>query len=102
MNILNVPTVSTTEAKKSPLKIAEMAGKLNTGVYVLNRGKAISVTLTPNQYASLVAAQDRLLDLEAEKQAIQNLKDDDGVRIPARKLSERGIPTELDPNDGWE
>ncbi|BAP85649.1 hypothetical protein LOOC260_111100 [Paucilactobacillus hokkaidonensis JCM 18461] len=102
MKVLNVPTVSTTEVKQNPAKIAAMANDLNTGVYVLNRGKAISVTLTPGQYASLVQAQERLLDLETEQKSLENIKNDDGTRIPATKVSEHGIPDEIDSDDGWE
>lgn len=102
MKILDVPTVSTTDVKKSPVKIAEMAAKLNTGVYVLNRGKALSVTVTPEQYRSLVEAQERLLELETESRAQNNLIADDGVRYTAEKVSQHGLPQEIDPDDGWE
>ena len=102
MKILDVPTVSTTDVKKSPAKIAKMAADLNTGIYVLNRGKAVSVTLTPKQYQQLVEAQERLLDIEAEEKAREAINNDDGTRISAEKVSKNSIPDQLDPDDGWE
>lgn len=102
MKILDVPTVSTTDVKKSPARIAKMAADLNTGVYVLNRGKALSVTLTPKQYQILVEAQEKLLDLEVEEKARKAIKTDDGTRIPANDVSKNGIPDQIDPDDGWE
>ena len=102
MEILNVPTVSTTEVKQSPMKVAEMAAKYHTGVYMLNRGKAVSVTLTPEQYSDLVKSQERLLDLETELQAIKRLKADDGYRISADRVAEGHIPDQIDTDDGWE
>ncbi|ERL65959.1 type II toxin-antitoxin system Phd/YefM family antitoxin [Schleiferilactobacillus shenzhenensis] len=102
MKVLDVPTVSITELKKDPAKVAKMAADMGIGVYVLNRGKAISVTLTPEQYAALVADQERLLDLEVERQAIENIKNDSGERIPAEKVIGHPIGDTIDPDDGWE
>jgi uncharacterized protein YmfQ (DUF2313 family) len=101
MKILDVPTVSTTDVKKSPTEIAKLAERMHTGVYVLNRGKAISVTLTPDQYRSLVEDHERLLDLQAEEQALANIASDNGHRTPARDFIS-DLPAEVDPDDGWE
>ncbi|WP_461226018.1 type II toxin-antitoxin system Phd/YefM family antitoxin [Lacticaseibacillus suihuaensis] len=101
MKILDVPTVSTTDVKKSPAEVAKLAEKLNTGVYVLNRGKAISVTLTPDQYRELVEDQELLLDLQAEQQARLNLSRDNGHRTPIEAVV-KNLPKEIDPDDGWE
>jgi hypothetical protein len=102
MKVLDVPTVSTTEVKNSPVKIAQMAAKLNTGVYVLNRGKALSVTLTPDQYKELVEAQERLLDLESELKARRRIDKDDGSRLTDEDVTGHKITDQIDNGDGWE
>jgi hypothetical protein len=102
MKILDVPTVSTSEVKKNPTKIAKMAAELNTGIYVLNRGKALSVTLTPEQYQQLVADQEALLDLKTEQRALTAIQHDTGTRLSENEAIGHALPDEIDSNDGWE
>ncbi len=44
---------------------------------------------------------DDKLDKQVECQALWEIKHDKGIRIPAEDVSEHGIPTVIDPNDGW-
>lgn len=50
----NIPMLSVTEIKKSPMVGFERAAKEGTGAYITNRDKVVGVMLTREQYEELV------------------------------------------------
>ena len=55
MEILSdVPMLSVTDIKRSPMEGFNKAKDENTGVYITNRDKAVGVMLTREQYEKLV------------------------------------------------
>ena len=102
--ILDVPTTSISEVKKSPTIVFKRAEKENTPVYVFNRGDVAGVMLTQEQYESLTneieTLHERVLDLELEKRLASKgleLFSDEEVRgANANQF------LSIDENDGWE
>ena len=72
--ILDVPTTSISEVKKSATIVFKKAKADNTPVYVFNRGDVAGVILTQEQYESLTneneVLHERVLDLEVEKRLV--------------------------------
>lgn len=104
MRILDIPTSSISEVKRSPMDIFQKADKEAAGVYIFNREKVAGVMLTQKQYETLNKEVDELYDqiadLIAEKRLLNEkvaLYSDSEVRgaIAAE------IPT-IDEEDGWE
>ena len=53
MKILDIPTSSISEVKRSPMEVFQKADKEAAGVYVFNREKVAGVMLTQKQYETL-------------------------------------------------
>lgn len=104
MRILDIPTTSISEVKRSPMEVFQRADQESSGVYVFNREKVAGVMLTQKQYEALnkevEGLYDQITDLIAEKRLLQE-------RIISFSDSEvRGAiadeqPT-IDEEDGWE
>ncbi|CZQ95506.1 type II toxin-antitoxin system Phd/YefM family antitoxin [Trichococcus ilyis] len=102
--ILDVPTTSISEVKKSPTIIFKKAEKENTPVYVFNRGDVAGVMLTQEQYESLTneieVLHEQVMDLVvAQRLAIKDLElfSDEEVR---GTNADQFLT--IDENDGWE
>ena len=104
MKILDIPTSSISDVKRSPMEIFQKADKEAAGVYIFNREKVAGVMLTQKQYESLNkevdGLHDQIADLIAEKRLLNE-------KVPTFSDSEvRGSianeePT-IDEEDGWE
>ncbi|MBT2583962.1 hypothetical protein [Planococcus sp. ISL-109] len=74
MKILDVPTKSTSEVKRSPLEIFQLAQQEGSGVYVFNEEKVAGVMISQEQYESLNKEieylHDQLAYLLAEKRIL--------------------------------
>ena len=102
--ILDVPTTSISEVKKSPTIVFKKAKEENTPVYVFNRGDVAGLMQTQEQYESMTneieALHERVLDLEVEKRlAIKDLElySDEEVR---GANADQFVT--VDENDGWD
>ena len=62
-----IPMLSVTDIKESPMKWCKQADKHNTGVYVTNRNETVGVMLTQPQYEDLV------LELEDLRSKVRDL-----------------------------
>lgn len=62
-----IPMLSVTDIKESPMKGFKEADKHNTGVYVTNRNETVGVMLTQSQYEDLV------LELEDLRSKVRDL-----------------------------
>ena len=102
--ILDVPTTSISEVKKSPTIVFKKAKEENTPVYVFNRGAVAGVMLTQEQYESLTneieALQERVLNLEVEKRLA--IKDLDLYSDEEVRGANADQFVTVDENDGWE
>ena len=102
--ILDVPTTSISEVKKSPTIIFKKAEKENTPVYVFNRGDVAGVMLTQEQYESLTneieVLHERVLDLEVEKRLV--IKDLELYSDEEVRGANADQFLTIDENDGWE
>lgn len=104
MKILDIPTSSISEVKRSPMEIFQKADKEAAGVYIFNREKVAGVMLTQKQYESLTREVDGLYDQIADLIAEKRLLSED-----VRTFSDRDVrgsianeePT-IDEEDGWE
>lgn len=104
MKILDIPTSSISEVKRSPMEIFQRADKEAAGVYVFNREKVAGVMLTQNQYESLNkevdGLYDQIADLITEKrllnEKVANFSDSE---VRGEIANERPI---IDEDDGWE
>lgn len=78
MKILDVPTKSISEVKRSPMEVFQLALEEGTGVYVFNQEQVAGVMISQEQYESLNKEieylQDQLAHLVAEKRILD--KDD--------------------------
>ena len=102
--ILDVPTTSISEVKKSPTIVFKKAKEENTPVYVFNRGDVAGVMLTQEQYESLTneieVLHERVLDLEVEKRlVIKDLKLYSDEEVRGANVDQFRT---IDENDGWE
>ena len=102
--ILDVPTTSISEVKKSPTIVFKKAEKENTPVYVFNRGDVAGVMLTQEQYESMTneieALHEQVMDLVvAQRLAVKDLElfSDEEVR---GANADQFLT--IDENDGWE
>jgi len=68
--ILDIPTATISDVKKSPINIFKRAYKEGKGVYILNRKKIEGVMLTQKKYESLIEENnylnDKIIELVAE------------------------------------
>ncbi|WP_162273615.1 hypothetical protein [Planococcus versutus] len=75
MRILDIPTTSISNVKRSPMEAFQKADQEAAGVYVFNREKVAGVMLTQKQYESLnreiEELYDQLADLMAEKRLLK-------------------------------
>ncbi|SFH95031.1 hypothetical protein [Pisciglobus halotolerans] len=104
MKILDIPTSSISEVKRSPMEIFQRADKEAAGVYVFNREKVAGVMLTQNQYESLNKEVDELYDQIADLIAEKRLLNEKVATFSDSEV--RGEianeqPT-IDEDDGWE
>jgi len=69
--ILDIPTSTISDVKKSPMNVFRKASKAGEGVYILNRKKIAGVMLTQKQYETLLKENDylndKIVELLAEK-----------------------------------
>ena len=72
--ILNNPTSTISDVKKSPMDVFLKASEEGEGVYILNRKKIAGVMLTQKQYESLIEENnylhDKIIELIAEKRLL--------------------------------
>lgn len=104
MKILDIPTSSISEVKRSPMEIFKKADKEAAGVYVFNREKVAGVMLTQKQYETLNkevdSLYDQIADLIAENR-LQNEKVATFSDSEVRGSIANEVPT-IDEEDGWE
>jgi len=95
MEMLNVPVKSISDLKASPMTIFEESKLKKLATYIFNRNKAVGVVLPPDLYESLVseniALQEKLLDVEIEKVALERITQ----KLPL-------IPAEEVMGENWE
>ncbi|WP_442861668.1 type II toxin-antitoxin system Phd/YefM family antitoxin [Carnobacterium sp. CS13] len=104
MKILDIPTSSISEVKRSPMEIFQRADKEAAGVYVFNREKVAGVMLTQNQYESLNkevdGLYDQIADLITEKRLLnEKVATFSDSEVRGEIANERPI---IDEDDGWE
>ena len=103
MKILDVPTASISEVKRSPAAVFERSQEAENGVYVLSRGDVAGVMLTREQFESLNRRIEELEEDLVLLEAARRLGEDDGRRLPddeVRSARARAVPFSED--DGWE
>ena len=103
MKILDVPTTSISEVKRSPMDAFQKADQEAAGVYVFNREKVAGVMLTQKQYESLnkeiEELYDKLADIMAEKRLLtKHVSTFSDVEVRGEIASKRPI---IDEEDGW-
>lgn len=104
MRILDIPTTSISNVKRSPMEAFQMADQEAAGVYVFNREKVAGVMLTQKQYESLnreiEELYDQLADLMAEKRLLtENVSTFSDVEVRGATATESPV---IDEEDGWE
>ncbi|SDN63436.1 hypothetical protein [Alkalicoccus daliensis] len=104
MRILEVPTASISDVKRSPMKAFQKADQEAAGVYVFNREKIAGVMLTQKQYESLNREledlYDQMADLMAEKRLLsENVSTFSDAEVRGAIAEEH---PEVDEEDGWE
>jgi PHD/YefM family antitoxin component YafN of YafNO toxin-antitoxin module len=104
MQILDVPTASITDVKKSPGAVFDLAADANNAVYVFNRGTVSGVMLTKEQYESLNRQiedlEDRLIEAEtARRLSLTDVKTYSDASVRGKAAT---ITPVLDDSDGWE
>ena len=104
MKILNVPTTSISEVKRSPMDIFQTAEKEDTGVYVFNREKVAGVMVTQEQYESLNKEiedlHDQLAHVIAEKRLLtEKVKTYSDKEVRGSVANAEPF---IDDEDGWE
>ncbi len=102
--ILDVPTTSISEVKKSPTIVFKKAEKENTPVYVFNRGDVAGVMLTQEQYESMTneieALHEQVMDLVvAQRLAVKDLEIYSDEEVRGANADQF---LTIDENDGWE
>ena len=103
MRILDVPTTSITEVKRSPMAVFERSEETENGVYVLSHGTVAGVMLTREQYEGLVHQIDELEEELILQEAAFRLRDGSVPRYSdeeVRNATARATPFSED--DGWE
>ncbi|SIN86996.1 hypothetical protein SAMN05878443_0225 [Carnobacterium alterfunditum] len=104
MKILDIPTSSISEVKRSPMEVFQKADKEAAGVYIFNREKVAGVMLTQKQYETLNkevdSLYDQIADLIAEKRLL-NEKVATFSDSEFRGSIANEVPT-IDEEDGWE
>lgn len=104
MRILDIPTTSISDVKRSPMEAFQRADREAAGVYVFNREKVAGVMLTQQQYESLnkeiEELYSRLEDLTVEMRlSNKNVRTYTDLEV----RGEQGThPTTIDELDGWE
>lgn len=104
MKILDVPTSSISEVKRSPMEVFQKADKEAAGVYVFNREKVAGVMLTQKQYEALNKEVDDLYDQIADLLAEKRLLNEKVATFSdseVRGAIANEMPT-IDEEDGWE
>lgn len=104
MKILDIPTSSISEVKRSPMDIFQKADKEAAGVYIFNREKVAGVMLTQKQYETLNKEVDKLYDQIADLMAEKRLLNEKAAILSdseVRGAIANEIPT-IDEEDGWE
>lgn len=104
MKILDIPTSSISEVKRSPMEVFQKADKEAAGVYVFNREKIAGVMLTQKQYETLNKEVDDLYDQIADLIAEKRLLHEKVATFSDSEV--RGsianeMPT-IDEEDWWE
>ena len=104
MKILDVPTTSISEVKRSPMEIFQKATHEASGVYVFNREKVAGVMLTQQQYESLNkevdCLEEQIIDLIAENRLLhQNIATFTDKEVRGEIAD---TPPFIDEDDGWE
>ena len=104
MRILDVPTTSISEVKRSPMEAFQKADQEAAGVYVFNREKVAGVMLTQKQYESLnkeiEELYDQLADLMTEKRLLnENVPAFSDKEVRGAIANETPV---IDKEDGWE
>ncbi|MTD31737.1 hypothetical protein [Planomicrobium sp. YIM 101495] len=104
MRILDIPTTSISNVKRSPMEAFQKADQEAAGVYVFNREKVAGVMLTQKQYESLnreiEELYDQLADLIAEKRLLtENVSTFSDVEVRGAIATESPV---IDEEDGWE
>lgn len=66
--LTDIPMLSITDIKVSPMKGFNQAEREGTGVYITNHNVTVGVLLTPSQYENLV---NELHDLRAKTRDVQ-------------------------------
>lgn len=103
MRILDIPTTSISDVKRSPMRAFQTADREEAGVYVFNREKVAGVMLTQEQYESLNKEIEDLYsqldDLMVEKRllakTVQTFSD---TEVRGEIATHSPI---LDEEDGW-
>ncbi len=103
MRVLDVPTTSISEVKRSPVAVFERSEKAENGVYVLSHGSVAGVMLAREMYEQLVRRVDELEEelclLEAsyriENPSEHRFRDEDVRDARARAVA-------FSEDDGWE
>ena len=104
MQVLDIPTASISEVKKSPDSVFRKAAESKNAVYVFNRGDVSGVMMTREQYESLNKELEELEDRLFDAQVALRLSARDVKRYPdssVRHAAAKVAPV-LDENDGWE
>ncbi|MDO3409097.1 hypothetical protein QWJ34_04920 [Saccharibacillus sp. CPCC 101409] len=104
MRILDIPTTSISDVKRSPMEVFEKAAQEAAGVYVFNREKIAGVMITQKQYESLNREiedlYEQLADLIAEKRLLtQNISTFSDEEVRGTTATEFTV---IDEEDGWE
>lgn len=104
MRILDIPTTSISDVKRSPMAAFQKADQEAAGVYVFNREKVAGVMLTQKQYESLNREidelYDQLADLTAEKRLLtKNIATISDLEVRGAVAA---APPVIDEEDGWE
>ncbi|GEO68253.1 type II toxin-antitoxin system Phd/YefM family antitoxin [Levilactobacillus acidifarinae] len=104
MRILEVPTSTLSELKRSPQNVFDQAQAAKAGIYIFNRKTPVGVVLSVVDYEDLVkenkALQAQLLELKTL--ARQNHVEPTFTDKQVRGKSLANSKPKIDPNDGWE
>lgn len=104
MKVLDIPTSSISEVKRSPMDIFQKADKEAAGVYIFNREKVAGVMLTQKQYETLNKEIDELYDQIADLMAEKRVLNEKAAIFSdseVRGAIANEMPT-IDEEDGWE
>ncbi|WP_261966393.1 hypothetical protein [Exiguobacterium artemiae] len=104
MRILDIPTTSISDVKRSPMEAFQRADREAAGVYVFNREKVAGVMLTQQQYESLnkeiEELYSRLDDLTVEMRlSNKSVRTYTDSEVRGEQVTHT---TTIDEMDGWE